>query len=544
MYPKRLNAKVTCATVKTACGALRGVCTDGTYIFRGVPYATAPRFRMPLPPEPWEGVKNALNYQNVCPEENTGVAHDQYYVPHYHGPQSENCQFLNIWTQSIDAEIKRPVMVWIHGGLMDTGSAVELFAYDGENLSRFGDVVVVSVSHRLNVLGFLDLSAYGEEYRYSGVTGIADLVAALKWIKENIAAFGGDAGNVTLFGQSGGGQKISALLQTPAADGLFHKAIIQSGMSAEGHRPGFGKIDPSIGAAGNHNRREDAQALADYVVNNLGLNRDTISRIDTIPYHALAKAGVKAKQQCRQAGIVASWCPTFDGDYYMGDAMAQGFRKESSAVKIIIGSNLGEFSGNAGRSPINRSKSTWTHDEINTLIQQRFGDYSDAAIAAFKQAYPDHSLADLPLMDDEFRKGVIDFARIRHASGCAPVYTYMFSLEMPYLGGSLPWHNCEEPYVLHNAEYLEASYIPGVSERMQDIMSAAWVAFARTGDPNHPMLPHWECYNAEDKPIMVFDKEINLRHNLDDTLIPLFPSKRMGGPRGGGIIQGGPRRLR
>lgn len=541
MFPKKLSNRVVYAVAETKGGFLRGLVTEGTYIFRGVRYAKAKRFHMPEPTEKWEGVKNALAYPTVCPEERTGVAHDQYYVPHYHGPQSEDCQFLNIWTQSISETAKRPVMVWIHGGLFDTGSAIELFAYDGEELSRFGDVVVVSVSHRLNVLGFLDLSAYAEEYRYSGNVGIGDLVAALRWIRENIAVFGGDPDNVTVFGQSGGGQKISALLQTPAADGLFHKAIIQSGMSAVGHRPGFGRIDPSTGAAGNHNRQEDARILAAYVMENLGISEENVRQIEKVPYHKLARAGLTAKQQCREAGVIASWCPTFEGDYYMGDAMARGFRKESANIPIIIGSNLGEFSGNATHSPIPRAKHTWTEDEVEQLVKLRFGENAQQAKAAFARAYPDHSLADLAVMDDEFRKGVMDFARIRHSSGCAPVYTYMFSLEMPYLGGTLPWHNCEEAYVLHNARYLEASYIPGVSEQMQDKMTAAWVAFAEKGDPNHTGIPHWQHYDGEQRSIMVFDREMGLRQRLDDDLISLFPNRRMG-HHGDGMIQGGPRR--
>lgn len=541
MFPKKLSNTVTNAVVATKNGLLRGLVTEETYIFRGVRYAKAKRFHLPEPPQPWEGVQDALAYPPVCPEERTGVAHDQYYVPHYHGPQDEDCQFLNIWTQSVSEDAKRPVMVWIHGGLFDTGSAIELYAYDGEELSRFGNVVIVSVSHRLNVLGFLDLSAYSEEYRYSGNAGIADLVAALRWVRENIACFGGDPDNVTVFGQSGGGQKISALLQTPAADGLFHKGIIQSGMSAVGHRPGFGRINPATGAAGNHNRQEDARALAAYVIANLGISGENVRKIETVPYHKLARAGLKAKQQCREAGIIASWCPTFDGDYYMGDAMARGFRKESSSVPFIIGSNLGEFSGNATHSPIPRAKSSWTEEEVEHLVHRRFGENAEPAKAVFKKAYPDHPLADLAVMDDEFRKGVMDFARIRQASGCAAVYTYLFSLEMPYLGGTLPWHNCEEAYVLHNAKYLEASYIPGVSEQMQDKMTAAWVAFAETGDPNHGGIPHWQRYDGERRPIMVFDRVTELRQQLDDDLIPLFPNKRMG-HHGGGIVQGGPRR--
>ena len=211
MFPRKLKSQVICnidePIVETKAGKLRGLIADGTYIFRGIRYAEAERFHLPRPVRPWEGVKNAIAFGPVCPEESTPIARDQYYVPHYHHMQSEDCQYLNIWTRSVDREAKKPVMVWIHGGLFDTGSGIELYAYDGEELAAFGDVVVVSLNHRLNVLGFLDLSAYGEEYRYSGNVGMADIVEALRWVRENIAAFGGDPDNVTLFGQSGGGQK-------------------------------------------------------------------------------------------------------------------------------------------------------------------------------------------------------------------------------------------------------------------------------------------------------------------------------------------------
>lgn len=540
MFPKKLTQKAENVVVSTKSGALRGIKTEGTLIFRGIPYATAKRFHAPAPLESWEGINDARSYAPVCPEENTCIAHDQYYVPHYHAPQDENCQFLNIWTQNLTPQTLRPVMVWIHGGLFDTGSAVELFAYDGEELSQFGNVVVVSVSHRLNILGFLDLSAYGDVYRHSGNAGIADLVMALLWIQENIVFFGGNPKNITLFGQSGGGQKISALLQTPAADGLFHKAIIQSGLSAVGHRPGLGQIDPASGVAGNHNQQRDSRILAAHVIQNLGIAPENIEQIEHVSYYELARAGIKAKQQCKEEGVIASWCPTFDREYYMGDAMAVGFRKESSHIPIIIGSNLGEFSGNATHSPLKKPKSAWSDIEIANLVEQKFGKKGNRAIEAFRNAYPDHPLADLVLMDDEFRKGVLDFARIRHSSGCASVYTYLFALEMPYLDGSLPWHNCEEAYVLHNAKYLEASYIPGISENMQDCMTQAWVAFACTGDPNHEKMCQWLPYDSR-KPTMIFDKTVQLRFGHDDALIPLFPSKRMG-QHGGQESQGAPRR--
>ena len=166
MYPRRLHRQVVCnldePVVKTTAGLLRGLIADGTYIFRGVKYADAKRFHMPEPVAPWEGVRNALRFGNTCPELHTTVPLDENYVPHYYYPQDEDCQYLNIWTQSTDRAVKRPVLFWIHGGGYVSGSSQEIFSYDGENLSKYGDVVVVSINHRLNVLGFFDLSEYGD----------------------------------------------------------------------------------------------------------------------------------------------------------------------------------------------------------------------------------------------------------------------------------------------------------------------------------------------------------------------------------------------
>lgn len=207
--------------VRTKAGDLRGMYVDGTYMFFGVKYAEAKRFHMPKPVQPWTGVKEATSYGYVCPLLNQEAPSGEVLVPHRYWPMDEDCLNLNVWTQSINREAKKPVMVWLHGGGFYAGSSIEHVAYDGENMSKYGDVVVVSLNHRLNILGYCNLEAYGEEYANSGNAGNADMVEALRWIHDNIEAFGGDPDNVTLFGQSGGGMKVWTLLQTPAADGPF-----------------------------------------------------------------------------------------------------------------------------------------------------------------------------------------------------------------------------------------------------------------------------------------------------------------------------------
>ena len=212
--------------LETTGGKLKGYFYKGEYIFKGVPYAYADRFRMPEKMT-WEGVKDATSYGFVCPDTPSA----ELMVPHRYWPQDEHCQNLNIWTKTLDSDSKLPVIVWLHGGGYFAGSSIEQAAYDGYNMCMEGDVVAVSVNHRLNILGYLDLSPFGEKYKNSGNAGHADLVAALQWIHDNIELFGGDPDNVTIFGQSGGGMKVADLMQIEAADGLFHKALIMSGVS-------------------------------------------------------------------------------------------------------------------------------------------------------------------------------------------------------------------------------------------------------------------------------------------------------------------------
>ena len=223
--------------VETPKGKIRGFHYDGVDHFYGIRYAKAKRFQMPEPVKAWEGVKDAGSYGMICPVLNEPQPMGEVTIPHRFWPSSEHCQYLNVWTTKCDPEAKKPVLFWMHGGGFSAGSSIEQVAYDGFNLAKLDDVVVVTVNHRLNVFGYLDLSAYGEKYKNSVNVGMADLVEALRWVRDNIACFGGDPDNVTIFGQSGGGAKVTVLGQIPEADGLFHKAIVMSGVMGGG---GFG----------------------------------------------------------------------------------------------------------------------------------------------------------------------------------------------------------------------------------------------------------------------------------------------------------------
>ncbi len=204
---------------------------NNIFTFKGIPYATSERFTAPQKPAPWSVTRSSMSYGPVCPTDPTTTVNDAFEFAFNHnlGYANEHCQTLNVWTQKLNDGKKRPVMVWLHGGGFTAGSSIELPSYDGENLAKKGDVVLVSINHRLNILGFLDLSAYGDKYKNSGNAGLADIVAALQWVKQNIDQFGGDPDNVTIFGQSGGGGKVTCMMNTPVAKGLFHKAIVESG---------------------------------------------------------------------------------------------------------------------------------------------------------------------------------------------------------------------------------------------------------------------------------------------------------------------------
>ena len=483
--------------VSTAEGKLRGAKRDSTYIFRGIRYAKARRFHMPTAPDSWEGIRDALVYGPVCPEIETVNPDDNYTVPHVFYPQEENCQYLNIWTQSLSAASRKPVLVWFHGGGFATGSGIEHFAYNGKAMSEKEDVVVVTLNHRLNVLGYLDLSAYGPEYKYSGNVGNADLVEALRWVHRNISTFGGDPDNVTIFGQSGGGGKVASLLQTPSANCLFHKAVIQSGLANFPH------------SAAKDN-------IAKKILEKLEISEDNISQLEEIPYYKLASA---VRSIDPRAGF--SFGPVRDDDFYLGDAFETGICEHAKTIPVMVGNVLGEFCQNfvyttdTAPAPI-EGKNQWSYEQTIEKVKKAYGLNANTALALQKDAYPDHPLSNVLFTDYMFRPSTFDYLKMRASKGLTNTYGYMFSLEMPPYGGILPWHNAEIPYVFHTADAIEPSFIPDITDKLEDFMCHCWCNFARTG------CPGFAPYDEESHSIMYFDQTCQVRDSFAEEKLVRF----------------------
>lgn len=501
-------ASSSVAVAQTANGKVAGYIQDGVTIFKGIPYAKANRFEAPVQADSWEGIRSCRQYGPVSPQgARSGWANDEiaFAFNWNDGVQGEDCLRLNVWTPALDSR-KRPVMVWLHGGGYSAGSGQELPSYDGTSLAFAEDVVVVSINHRLNVLGFLDLSAYGEKYAKSANAGLLDIVASLKWVRDNIAAFGGDPSNVTIFGQSGGGGKVTTLLATPCAKGLFHKAIVQSGSML---RTMESKYSRKIGIA---------------TVSNLGLDASSIDKISEVPYGELLAAGEKAIAQVKAeadrdgvASFIFGWAPTVDGAVLPSQPFDPQAPAISADIPMIIGTTRHEFSmttyvpalRNAGR------------EEVIGILKGRYGEGTERFLELFAKAYPGSKPADMLDADFVFRPSAIEQALRKSLQGAAPVYMYMFNWESPVLDGILRSTHCMEiPFVFNNADR-HASMTGGGAQAMElaSKMSHCWAEFARCGKPSAEGLPEWEPFEAEKRAVMFFDNTCKMSYSHDKELM-------------------------
>lgn len=510
------------AVAQTRAGKVQGFIRNGIYTYRGIPYATAARFQAPQAVKPWNGTRSALMYGDICPQSAQNPTRNFMFA----GPdlkQSDNCQNLNIWTPSAGSG-KRPVMVWLHGGGFAGGSSIENYSYDGENLSRTGDVVVVSVNHRLNAMGHLDLSAYGRQYQNSANAGVQDLVAALQWVKANIAQFGGDPQNITIFGESGGGAKVLTLMGTPAAKGLFHKAIVQSG-AVEGM--GMTLLKP-----------QTTRRVAELTLQNLGIKPSEIGKLDSLPYEQIDAASQKALVQTAQEqqlpnlqgnGIGLQWAPATDGKYIPAEPVGEKYPALAKNIPLLIGSNLTEWNtiyayfGDTHKAQTDNHR-RWNAAQTAARMQEKFGSRSDAVAKAFAVAYPGRKPADALFVDTFLRIPALKTARLKAEQGGAPVYNYIFTWDTPILGGfAMSYHTAEIPFVMNSLALTETAHGNGdEAKALADKMSRAWVAFARTGNPNTEGLPKWEAYTPQNGATMIFDNAPAVKYRHDTELLHLL----------------------
>lgn len=495
-------------------GKVAGYVRRGVYAFKGMPYGAttegASRFQPPAKPKPWTGVRSSRQFGLICPQDKgTGRLNDEeaFIFQWNDSVEGEDCLRVNVWTPGLDDGARRPVMVWLHGGGFEAGSGNDLPVFDGENLARRGDVVVVTLNHRLNLLGFLDLSKFGEPYAQSGNVGMLDIVAALEWVRDNIKLFGGDPDRVLIFGQSGGGAKVGTLMGMPSAKGLFHRAIVQSGSFAFTNSP------------------EKSRRLADLMLAELGVTASNLDRLRALPYADLQRASVEALRKAngsaggapdiRNMANRVMFAPVADGHVLPEAPFSPRAPTISSDVPMIIGTTLNEFTTGMNHPEYE----LMTEAELLARAEVSYPGRGSVVTAAFRRRTPNAKPFDVwsRIATAPVRQAAIDQAAAKAALGGAPAYLYWFTWQTPILDGRPRAFHCAEiPFVFHNAELCDHMTGGGLRARsLSDSMADAWIQFARTGDPNPPASARWSRFAAGSVPTMIFDDEIRLELNPD-----------------------------
>jgi len=496
-------------TVKTTSGPVRGVVADRVNAFYGIPYGAPTggegRFMAPRKPQPWTAVRECVEFGPRSPQGPSGLIAEVAAVDRREAA-SEDCLRLNVWTPSLGTG-RRPVMVWLHGGGYSQASG-SFIIYNGANLARHRDVVVVTLNHRLNLFGYLYLGEVaGEKYADSGNAGMLDIVQALEWIRDNISAFGGDSANVTIFGQSGGGGKVCTLMGMPAAKGLFHKAIAQSGSNVSGAS------------------RQNATRTAQTFLERLNLKTGQIDELQRMPTEQLLGA---------LRGL--NFSPVVDGKNLPAGPFDPVSSPLSASVPLLCGSAETEVAWTRGAIIDDIDDAA-----LKQQVKQDVGGISDAEadglIAAYRKGRPGISNVDVHLIlasDNTVRSGISTVAERKADAKQAPVYMYYFTWRSPVHDGKLKaYHTLDIPFVFENVD-LATAMTGGRQDRyaLQDRMSAAWTNFARTGNPNMKgLLPEWPAFDTTTRATMVLDNECGAVNDLNGAeRRALMAVRKQGGP--------------
>jgi para-nitrobenzyl esterase len=507
-------ARAGTAVVEIESGKIAGAIIRRIYSFKGIPYGATTagqnRFCPAQKPKPWAGIRSSRQYGLVCPQDKgTGRLNDEeaFMFQWQDSVEGEDCLRVNVWTPGINDNKKRPVMVWLHGGGFAAGSGHDTLMLDGENLARRGDVVVVSLNHRLNILGFLDLSKYGEKYAQSGNVGMLDIVTALTWVRDNIAVFGGDPGRVLIFGQSGGGAKVSTLMGMPAAKRLFHRGVVQSGSFALG------------------NTQDRSQKLADLILAELGLGAATVDQLQTLPYADLRRASEnvlsrvnrpsEAPVNVRRMAASLNFGPVIDGRVLPSALFGDKAPTISADVPMIIGTTLNEFATGMN----NPDFKLMTEAELEAKIEPLYAGRAKKIISAFRHRTPGAKPYELwsRIASAPVRQAAVKQATAKEALNGAPAYLYWFAWQTPMFDGRPQAFHCAElPFVFYNTDRC-ATMTGGGSDAhaLAGKVADAWIQFARTGDPNHKGIPDWPKFTPKTVPTMIFDNKVQVEFNPD-----------------------------
>ncbi len=493
------------AETNTIYGPVRGFVLRGIYTFRGIPYGDDTggenRFMPPRPPKRWTAVRPAVAYGASAPQTFYDRRPESYsmFVDHWnYDLMSEECLRLNVWTPGLNDGKRRPVLVWLHGGGFSKGNGIEQDSYDGENFARAGDIVFCSVNHRLNAFGFSDLSQVGgEKYRHSGNVGMLDLVAALEWVRDNIANFGGDPDNVTIMGQSGGGSKVCMLCAMPAAKGLFHKAVALSGNAVRANDAAYSR---RLGAA-----ILDEASLSPSQI-------DSLQRLSWEQYRILAE---RAERRLAQAssGYRNGFAPVADGEdipqgtFFTGPNAATG-----SDVPMLLCSTFHEWNPNRD----NPELESVSLEEVAERLADRYGDRSKTIVEAYAACFPTCRPVELWAMIVSDRRGIVRTAEAK-SNQQSPIYMAWFGWQSPLFNGRhRSFHCLDISFWLLNTDRM-ITHTGGGAEprRLSRKMADALLHFMRTGDPNCKSLPKWPRYTVERGELMLLDTKCRAAEDPD-----------------------------